>query len=203
MVSLPFHRHITYSHLFLNSYSRNPCPPFLSENTALTLVICSLPPPPPETRFCYGRGVVFKLTARTQSASVPMEGISIRGASGARNPTVGRLRRNALTTTSVTDSGRVPTVGTKTLDVWRHFVNRRWNPDARFLNLEVSSTGVLSVKCRGSKSAVIVTLQSMLDDPELAKHGLLPPGAPGSTAREASVIFKLASNLKPPVSFSF
>jgi nuclear RNA export factor len=42
----------------------------------------------------------------------------------------------------------------------------------------------------------------MLDDPELVKHGLLPPGAPGSTAREASVIFKLASNLKPPVSFS-
>lgn len=43
----------------------------------------------------------------------------------------------------------------------------------------------------------------MLDDPELAKHGLLPPGAPGSTAREASVIFKLASNLKPPVSLCF
>lgn len=48
-----------------------------------------------------------------------------------------------------------------------------------------------------------VAWQSMLDDPELAKHGLLPPGAPGSTAREASVIFKLASNLKPPVSFTF
>ncbi|KAF8434089.1 hypothetical protein L210DRAFT_3554016 [Boletus edulis BED1] len=105
-----------------------------------------------------------------------MEGISIRGASSARNPTMGRIRRNALATTSVSDSGRVPTVGTKTIDVWRHFVHRRWNPDAQFLNLE-----------------------SMLNDPELAKHGLLPPGAPGSTVREASVIFKLASNLKPPV----
>ncbi|KAG8213436.1 hypothetical protein J3R82DRAFT_11949 [Butyriboletus roseoflavus] len=105
-----------------------------------------------------------------------MEGISIRGASGARNTTVGRLRRNAVTTTSVTGGGRVVAVGTKTIDVWRHFVNRRWNPDTQFLNLE-----------------------SMLDDPELAKHGLLPPGAPGSTAREASVIFKLASNLKPPI----
>lgn len=55
----------------------------------------------------------------------------------------------------------------------------------------------------GNLKSVFVGLQSMLDDPELAKHGLLPPGAPGSTAREASVIFKLASNLKPPVSSTF
>lgn len=148
MVSLPFHRRFTYS-LFLNSYSRIPCPPFLSGNTALTLVICSLPPPPPETRFCYARGVVLKHAARTQSAGAPMEGISIRGASSTRNPTVGRLRRNALTTTSVTDSGRVPTVGTKTIDVWRHFVHRRWNAEAQFLNLEVSGTGVLSCQVSG------------------------------------------------------
>ncbi|KAG9314828.1 hypothetical protein JVU11DRAFT_3922 [Chiua virens] len=116
------------------------------------------------------------LAARTQLVGAPMEGISIRGASSTRNPTVGRLRRNAVAATSVAGSGRVPTVGVKTIDVWRHFVNKRWNPNAQFLNLE-----------------------SMLDDPELAKHGLLPPGAPGSTPREASVILKLASNLKPPV----
>lgn len=35
-------------------------------------------------------------------------------------------------------SSRVTTVNTKALDVWRDFVNRRWNADARFLNLEVS-----------------------------------------------------------------
>ncbi|KAF9223914.1 NTF2-like protein [Gyrodon lividus] len=103
-------------------------------------------------------------------------GLSIRGASSARNPTVGRLRRNAITATSVTGGGRVATVGVKTVDVWREFVNRRWNPEARFLNLE-----------------------SMSDDSELSRHRLLPPGAPGSTARESSVIFKLASSLKPPV----
>lgn len=62
----------------------------------------------------------------------------------------------------------------KVMDVWRDFVNRRWNPETRFLNLE-----------------------SMLDDPELSKHRLLPPGAPGSSIREASVLFKLASQLKP------
>ncbi|KIJ12778.1 hypothetical protein PAXINDRAFT_170982 [Paxillus involutus ATCC 200175] len=73
-------------------------------------------------------------------------------------------------------ASRVATVGVKVLDVWRDFVNRRWNPETRFLNLE-----------------------SMLDDTELSKHGLLPPGAPGSTARESSVIFKFAAGLKPPV----
>jgi nuclear RNA export factor len=40
----------------------------------------------------------------------------------------------------------------------------------------------------------------MLDDEELQKHNLLPPGAPGSSPREAAVIFKLASHLKPEVS---
>lgn len=42
-------------------------------------------------------------------------------------------------------------------------------------------------------------VQRMMDDPELQKHNLLPPGAPGSLAREAAVIFKLASHLKPGV----
>ena len=86
--------------------------------------------------------MVFKLAARTHSAGVPLEGISIRGASSARNP-VGRIRRNAITATSVTGSERVPAVGGKVIDVWKHFVNRRWNPDAQFLNLEVSGIGVL------------------------------------------------------------
>jgi hypothetical protein len=35
-------------------------------------------------------------------------------------------------------ASRVATVGVKVLDVWRDFVNRRWNPETRFLNLEVS-----------------------------------------------------------------
>jgi hypothetical protein len=31
------------------------------------------------------------------------------------------------------------------------------------------------------------------------RAGLLPPGVPGGTGKEAAVIFKLASQLKPPV----
>jgi nuclear RNA export factor len=43
----------------------------------------------------------------------------------------------------------------------------------------------------------------MMDDPDLQKHGLLPPGAPASSVREASVLFKLASHLRPAVSRIF
>ena len=39
----------------------------------------------------------------------------------------------------------------------------------------------------------------MSEDEMISKAGLLPPGIPGSTGKEASVIFKLASQLKPPV----
>ena len=41
--------------------------------------------------------------------------------------------------------------------------------------------------------------QRMSEDEMISKAGLLPPGIPGSTGKEASVIFKLASQLKPPV----
>ncbi|KAG6331184.1 hypothetical protein ID866_7905 [Astraeus odoratus] len=123
-----------------------------------------------------GHSRASTLASRTQSGA-PMGGISIRGAASARNSTVGRLRRNVpgMSSTSTASGGsRVATTGVKAVDVWRDFVNRRWNPETRFLNLE-----------------------SMSDDPELAKHNLLPPGASGSTIREASVIFKLASQLNP------
>lgn len=39
----------------------------------------------------------------------------------------------------------------------------------------------------------------MGDDEELRKARLLPPGMPGSSVREASVLFKLASQLTPEV----
>src|SRR6266702_81098 len=43
--------------------------------------------------------------------------------------------------------------------------------------------------------------QRMSEDGMVSKAGLLPPGIPGSTGKEAAVIFKLASQLKPPVRF--
>ncbi|KAG1733591.1 uncharacterized protein EDB91DRAFT_1148242 [Suillus paluster] len=109
------------------------------------------------------------LAARTPAGGTS-DVLTIRGAS-----TVGRLRRNAVTAAI---TGVVPGKehAPKAVEVWREFVNRRWNPEARFLNLE-----------------------RMMDDPEIQKHKLLPPGAPGSSVKEASVLFKLASHLKPAV----
>jgi nuclear RNA export factor len=39
----------------------------------------------------------------------------------------------------------------------------------------------------------------MSEDEVITRAGLVPPGVPGGTGKEASVIFKLASQLKPPV----
>ena len=39
----------------------------------------------------------------------------------------------------------------------------------------------------------------MSEDEAIMRAGLLPPGVPGGTGKEAAVIFKLASQLKPPV----
>jgi len=77
-----------------------------------------------------------------------MEGISIRGAASTRNSTVGRLRRNVPGMTSAMAAAgstrAAANVGAKVMDVWRDFVARRWNPETRFLNLEVSlSAGLL------------------------------------------------------------
>lgn len=76
-----------------------------------------------------------QLAARIGGTS---ESMSIRGASK-----LPRLRRNAISSgtpegISRAASARVSTMGTKVLDIWRDFVNRRWNAEARFLNLEVS-----------------------------------------------------------------
>ena len=40
----------------------------------------------------------------------------------------------------------------------------------------------------------------MLDDPIVQKYNLLVPGAPGSSGKEAAIIFKLAAQLRPYVS---
>ncbi|KAH9972126.1 NTF2-like protein [Lactifluus volemus] len=96
--------------------------------------------------------------------------LTIRGAAA------GRVRRNAISL-----NGEKVLPGTrmaigKPLEVWRRFVQHRWDPQLRFLNLE-----------------------RMAEDETISRAGLLPPGMPGSTGKEAAVIFKLASQLKPPV----
>ncbi|KAH9998801.1 NTF2-like protein [Russula compacta] len=96
--------------------------------------------------------------------------LSIRGAA------FGRVRRNAISLNGdkVLPGTRVA-VG-KPLEIWRRFVQKRWDPQLRFLNLE-----------------------RMSEDEMITRAGLLPPGVPGATGKEAAVIFKLASQLKPPV----
>ncbi len=79
-----------------------------------------------------------KLAARI-AASSSSEGLAIRGASKAT--TAGRLRRNAISLNGSSSSNvvnRATTVGVKVIELWKEFVNLRWNPEARFLNLEVS-----------------------------------------------------------------
>lgn len=115
--------------------------------------------------------------------------LSIRGAA------LGRVRRNAISLNGdkVLPGTRVA-VG-KPLEVWRRFVQQRWDPQSRFLNLEVrkiSSHVTYLYSCFD---------QRMSEDEMISKAGLLPPGMPGSTGKEAAVIFKLASQLKPPVRF--
>ncbi|PFH51065.1 hypothetical protein AMATHDRAFT_3332 [Amanita thiersii Skay4041] len=109
--------------------------------------------------------------------------LSIRGA--ARPTAAGRLRRNAVSAGSHLESSSWPPnarpprpasgTRTKAVDQWRELVFKRWNPETRFLNLE-----------------------AMIDDEVVKKSKLMPPGYGGS-ARDAAVIFKLASQLTPEV----
>ena len=81
-------------------------------------------------------GHVQQLALRTQPG-MPMEGISTRGAASASDLTVERFPRNIPGMMSATS-------GLKVMDTWRAFVNWRWNPETRFMNLEVSlDTGLL------------------------------------------------------------
>jgi nuclear RNA export factor len=73
--------------------------------------------------------------------------LSIRGA--ARPTAAGRLRRNAVSSGSSIGAGSsttprqvaprvIPATKPKLVEHWREVVKKRWNPETRFLNLEVS-----------------------------------------------------------------
>lgn len=127
----------------------------------------------------------------TRVASPSSGPLSIRGAA------LGRVRRNAI---SLNGDRALPgtrvAVG-KPLEIWKSFVQKRWDPRSRFLNLEVCRSP-LGVACLGSRVG-----QRMSEDEIISRAGLLPPGVPGGTGKEAAVIFKLASQLKPPVRHSY
>ncbi|KAF7317106.1 hypothetical protein HMN09_00445300 [Mycena chlorophos] len=104
--------------------------------------------------------------------------VSIRGASRIPGP---RPRRNAVSQSTGAALSPASTrilagKSGRTIEHWTEFVRKRYDPQTKSLNLD-----------------------SMQDDDIVRRHNLLTPGAPNSTAREAGVIFKLASKLKPPV----
>jgi nuclear RNA export factor len=115
--------------------------------------------------------------------------LSIRGAA------LGRVRRNAISLNGdkVLPGTRVA-VG-KPLEIWRRFVQKRWDPQSRFLNLEVCTTPLDATHLFSRFD------QRMSEDEMITRAGLLPPGVPGGSGKEAAVIFKLASQLKPPVRY--
>ncbi|VDB94284.1 unnamed protein product [Peniophora sp. CBMAI 1063] len=103
--------------------------------------------------------------------------LNIRGASAggsardaARAAVATRLQRTLLS------KAKPALKQVKPLEVWRDFVNRRYDANTGFLNLE-----------------------RMQDDQTLKDAKLCPPGHPRSTEKEGSVIFKMAAQLKPPV----
>jgi nuclear RNA export factor len=83
--------------------------------------------------------VVFHQLA-TRVAAPSSGPLSIRGAA------LGRVRRNAI---SLNGDKLLPgtrvAVG-KPLEIWRSFVQKRWDPQSRFLNLEVCRTP-LGITC--------------------------------------------------------
>ncbi|KZT73128.1 NTF2-like protein [Daedalea quercina L-15889] len=103
-------------------------------------------------------------TAMLASRLAAGDSLAIRGAA---KGLLGRLRRNAVST------GATAEASSGIVEKWREFVKRRWNAEAKFLNLE-----------------------RVAEDEYVQRHKMW---APGSVEKELSVMFKLASVLFPEV----
>ena len=110
--------------------------------------------------------VFYQLAARI---APPSSGpISIRGAA------LGRVRRNAISLNGdKTLPGTRVAVG-KPLEIWRTFVSKRWDPQSRFLNLEVCRTPLDAI-CFFTYAPVSECLK-MRYSRELASYHLVYPG---------------------------
>ncbi|KAF7327415.1 hypothetical protein MKEN_00319300 [Mycena kentingensis (nom. inval.)] len=114
------------------------------------------------------------------AADAASDPLSVRGASRVPGS---RPRRNAVSTggqpvpAALSSSSRILAGRSgRSLEHMDEFVKKRYDPQTKCLNLD-----------------------SMHEDDLLRKHNIQSPGSGGGGAREAGVIFKLASKLKPPV----
>ncbi|KAF5379779.1 hypothetical protein D9615_005706 [Tricholomella constricta] len=109
-----------------------------------------------------------RLRGSSSAQAGPSDPLTIRGAARVK------LRKSLP---GAAGPGVAPRVKTKfkAVELWKEVVQKRWNPETQFLNLE-----------------------SLIDDELIKKHNLAPPGR-GGDARDAAVIFKIASQLKPKV----
>jgi nuclear RNA export factor len=81
----------------------------------------------------------------SSSHSSPSDPLAIKGA--ARPTLAGRIRRNAVSATGGSSSPVVirPSVAkAKLVDQWRDVVKSRYDPETRFLNLEVRAVNLIS-----------------------------------------------------------
>lgn len=100
-----------------------------------------------------------------------------------------RARRGAV---SRVPAGSPSSNSRASVDLMREFIDKRWNPQTQFLNLEVGEHCVLNLSSYSS------SLQRMADDEVLKKYSLQPLDSPMAPRAMGPVIFKLASLLEPP-----
>ncbi|KAI0649288.1 NTF2-like protein [Trametes meyenii] len=100
--------------------------------------------------------------------------LSARIATG--DPSASRLLKGGTRGRRGAISLNGPPVSEKVIEAWKEWVGRRWNPEAKFLNLE-----------------------RIDQDDFLKRHRLVSPTSPHASGKEAQVIFKIASKLKPEV----
>ncbi|KAH9926825.1 hypothetical protein B0H21DRAFT_138066 [Amylocystis lapponica] len=112
------------------------------------------------------------VSARTTTLATRIaagDSLAIRGAA---RGSMGRLRRNAV---SNGDSSRdADAMGGRTVQLWKEFVRKRYNEDAKFLNLE-----------------------RVADDEFIRKNHMTSPFTPNGSYKEAAVIFKIAASHLP------
>lgn len=80
----------------------------------------------------------IRLSTSAGGHAGPSDPLAIRGAS--RPTAVGRIRRNALSSgTGSSAPSMIPVRVTKpkAVDSWRELVKKRWNPETKYLNLDV------------------------------------------------------------------